>query len=251
MVKPSPFNFLIFFYSTLFFFLLQHVLPHTESNFLTPNPRELSELREREERCRHGQIFEAKQGRDPPSGSLRRSQGSCSSFRILCHALHSRHRSRGHHPDLLTSKEKKVTALKETKKRFEERFKIGKNSGLNVDLTGRRSEVTLQLRIEIPVFWLGSSWPSKISVFESILHSEVNFSINFTFGSALVPNFFDFSKIGAFHCSNSSDSALNLHKAWVFQLQFSFFASGYSIFSLQSPRTQAGEAAKHRRPQGL
>ncbi|XP_004300496.1 PREDICTED: 60S ribosomal protein L27-like [Fragaria vesca subsp. vesca] len=30
-------------------------------------------------------------------------------------------------PDVLTSKDKKVTALKETKKRFEERFKTGKN----------------------------------------------------------------------------------------------------------------------------
>ncbi|XP_058752509.1 large ribosomal subunit protein eL27-like [Vicia villosa] len=30
-------------------------------------------------------------------------------------------------PDVLQSKDKKVTALKETKKRFEERFKIGKN----------------------------------------------------------------------------------------------------------------------------
>ncbi|KAM5580212.1 large ribosomal subunit protein eL27 [Rosa sericea] len=30
-------------------------------------------------------------------------------------------------PDVLSSKDKKVTALKETKKRFEERFKTGKN----------------------------------------------------------------------------------------------------------------------------
>nr|XP_011470457.1 PREDICTED: 60S ribosomal protein L27-like [Fragaria vesca subsp. vesca] len=30
-------------------------------------------------------------------------------------------------PDVLTSKDKKVTALKETKKRFGERFKMGKN----------------------------------------------------------------------------------------------------------------------------
>ncbi|KOM25003.1 hypothetical protein LR48_Vigan45s000500 [Vigna angularis] len=33
-------------------------------------------------------------------------------------------------PDVLSSKDKKVTALKETKKRFEERFKTGKNRKL-------------------------------------------------------------------------------------------------------------------------